>query len=352
MPATRYHVEVDTDQVELTADGYDLRHTQEFYHPYYELRPGPASRPIAAVHVACSGLRADDRPELAMLQYLASTQSRPEITADGRTVEVFARPVPDLRIRMDRPARRIEIQGDHPVHVELQLRTLLRDQLLGQLEKARGWVVFHAAAVCRDGVGVAFMGDRNAGKTTSLVALMSTGRWHFLSADRVKLRPADDGVAMRGMPARCNIHRIALENDPFLRPLARGRRYDAEDKCLVDVADLTGLAGVLQHAAAPLRVLVLPRLDPQRRGLRTRVVTDAFTIRDLVAAQLMEGTAVDKHRHWLHYLPDSSGTLGDRLDRVLGVLARSVTVVTVDSSYHDYVDAIRSGKLDPLRYVP
>jgi hypothetical protein len=345
-----YHVAIDEQQVTLTSESYDLTRIRDFYRPYYDLLAGPAARPVAVVHVACSGARAGEEPVLAMGRYLAG--SSPSVqTVNGRQVELFARPVDDVRIRVDRAAGRIDVLGDHPVHVDLQVRTLVRDQLLGQLERARGWVVFHAAAVCRDDVGVAFMGDRNAGKTTSLIALMSTGQWDFLSGDRVKLLPDATGLQMRGMPARCNLHRVSIERDPFLQPLAAGRRYDAEDKCLIDVAELTTLAGVGHRAGARLRVLVLPTLHPRYGQLTWRVVTDATSARRLVAAQLMEGTPVDKHRHWLNYLPDQAATLTHRLGRVLDALVGSVTVVTVESSYARYVEAIRAGEFDPCSFV-
>jgi hypothetical protein len=325
---------------------------QDFYHPYYRFAEDrPADGVVASVVIRCSGSAADSEPTTSMLSYLMPTPPDGVRIGSSPDEVVFQRPVPDVTVRVLRSLRRIEIGGDHPVHVELQVRTLVRDQLLGQLEKLDGWVVFHAAAVHRDGVGIAFMGERNAGKTSSLIALMSTGNYDFLSADRVKLRPAEGSPQMRGMPARCNLHRIALETDPFLRPIADGRRYDAENKCLVDIADIARLAGVDHVGSTNLRLVVLPHLSEEHRGVEVEVVTDPDRGRSEVAAQLMEGMPVDKHTHWLNYFPDAGVSLQARLHAVLRQITSDVAVIRVRSNYHDYVEAIRAGSFDPFTYV-
>ena len=314
------HATIDGETIELGSQGYDLERTRIFYQPYYELVPGRAAAdPVATVQVTCTGRGVGAVPVTDMRMYLEPTVA--QVPGEGGD-QVFPRPVADLLVRSSPARRSIQIGGDHPLHVELQVRTLVRDQLLGQLEKLHGWVVFHAAAVHLDGAGIAFMGNRNAGKTSSLIALMSTGRYDFLSADRVKLRLSDGYPQMRGMPARCNLHRIALENDPFLRPLAGGRTYDFEGKCLVDVRDLTTLAGVRHVGSADLRLIVLPELSPQHEGLNVTVVRDSAEARRCVAEQLMEGTPVDKHVHWLHYFPDARASLPERLDSVLKQVGR------------------------------
>lgn len=348
----RLFATIGSETVEVSSDDYDLRRMQDFYHPYYRFTEDPPTDgAVASVQVRCSGSMADSTPTTSMLSYLLPTPSESVRIGSSPDELVFERPVPDVTVRMQRSTRHIEISGHHPVHVELQVRTLVRDQLLGQLEKLGGWIVFHAAAVQRDGVGIAFMGERNAGKTSSLIALMSTGKYDFLSADRVKLRPAEDSLGMRGMPARCNLHRITLETDPFLKPIAEGRRYDAENKCLVDVADIVGLAGVDHVGSANLRLIVLPHLSEGHHGVDVEVVTDPGRARSEVAAQLMEGMPVDKHTHWLNYFPDAGVSLKARLDAVLKQIASGAAVIRVRSNYHDYVDAIRSGTFDPLTYV-
>lgn len=156
---------------------------------------------------------------------------------------------------------------------------------------------------------------------------------------------------MRGMPARCNLHRITIETDPFLRPIANGRRYDAEDKCLVDIADIVRLAGTSHVGSTNLRLVVLPRLSDEHRGVDVEVVTDPDRARSQVAAQLMEGMPVDKHVHWLNFFPDANVSLRARLDAVLRQITSDVVVIRVRSNYRDYVDAIRAGSFDPFTYV-
>lgn len=349
IPRTLYG-SIGEESVALTSDSYDVRRTRDFYRPYYDLvEVQPAGEPLATVQVRCSG-RATESTTTDMRSYLQAPRE-PDVTMTGRSGLIFRRPVPDLTVSVSRARRLIEITGDNPTHVELQVRTLLRDQLLGQLEKLQGWTVFHAAAVQRDGTGIVFAGDRNAGKTTSMIALMSTGKFDFLSADRVKLRAGDERPQLRGMPGRCNLHRVALTTDPVLKPLAAGRHYDREGKCLVDVGDLTRLTGVEQVAAADLGLIVFPDLWPGQKGIDVELLTDRTELRRSLTAQLMEGTPADKHVHWLHYLPDTKVSLAARLAAVAGQVGETVAAVRVRSNYHEYVSALRSGSLDFLEFV-
>jgi hypothetical protein len=343
----RLYASVEGSTIQLTASGYDLDRLRTFYRPYYDLVETDPGRPyLVSVRLACRGIGGAEPAVTAMSNYLEPSVGRP--SADGAATD-FARPVADLRVRMSRARSQVEIEGRHPTHVDLQARTLVRDQLFGQIEKSSGWVVFHGAAVQRDGLGVAVLGPRNAGKTTSLLSLMAGGRYDFLSADRVKLRAAGNAVRLRGFPARCNVHRVAVETDPFLAPLASPRRFDTEGKVLIEIGELTGLAGVRQVAQAELAVVLLPDLRGDDSDLTVTRLTRADQINEAVSAQLMEGTPVDKHTHWLHYFPDTMPSLPGRLAAVLSRLPATVVVLAVRGSHAGYTSAIRDGTFDPLR---
>ncbi len=251
----------------------------------------------------------------------------------------------------DRLSGRILLCGQRATEVGLQARTLVRDQVFRQLEKRDGSVVFHASAIELNGVGVAFAGARNCGKTASLLAFLSRRKANLISCDRVKLCAKKRGaIAISGMPARCNIHRMALERDPFLRPLvcARSVRYDRDGKALVDARSLVGLAGVGQVAAAPLGVVVFPEVLSDRESLSCEWLEDRDELRRLMRENVMEGSRNDRHVHWLGCVPDPPVTLAERIERVLDGLGESVKCVRVRAGYERYVKAIGDGSFDPL----
>lgn len=82
------------------------------------------------------------------------------------------------------PTRHVSIvrSGGAPAPARLFLR-VVRDLMHHQLLSS-GYLMLHAAVVCRDGVGVAFMGDKGAGKSSWMVRALASG-WNLIANDRV-----------------------------------------------------------------------------------------------------------------------------------------------------------------------
>ncbi|MFJ2815274.1 hypothetical protein [Streptomyces sp. NPDC087294] len=73
-----------------------------------------------------------------------------------------------------------------------QLIDFLRDLII-RTEETRGTVVLHASGVQRDGRAYAIAGVKGAGKTTTLVSVLSRPGWRYFTGDKLFCRIGEDG---------------------------------------------------------------------------------------------------------------------------------------------------------------
>jgi hypothetical protein len=332
--------------VRIAGPAAQLDRLRHFYAPYYELRHDSASDADVEI-VVCSEWHNDDRSAITDMRVFLRP-SKPTVV--GERFACFSRPVTGIEVVCDRASGRILLKGRRATEVALQGRTLVRDQVFRQIEKLMGSVVFHASAIELEGLGVAFVGARNCGKTASLLAFLSKRRANLVSGDRVKLCAADnETITMAGTPARCNIHRVALMHDPLLQSIASNSsvRYDREGKALVDAKSIVQSAGVKLLPAARLDVVMFPKIIPGPEPIHVERLTDSEEVKRLMRHNVIEGTRKDRHVHWLGLIPDPPSTLAERIEHVLERLGR-IAFVRVSGGYESYVRAIEGGLLDRL----
>lgn len=155
-------------------------------------------------------------------------------------------------------------------------------------EWRRSQVDLHAAAVEFGGQGIALCGPKMSGKSTLLLNLLLSGRFRFVSNDRVFI----DGHQVRGIPTAVKLRPDTLTRFPNLvrglpavsRPYLHNSRELGEwPDGLVDreVAEFFALStaqfakqlGAEAAASAPLKVLLFPRLDPEVDSWRLEGLT-------------------------------------------------------------------------------
>ncbi|KPI16961.1 hypothetical protein OK074_1754 [Actinobacteria bacterium OK074] len=73
-----------------------------------------------------------------------------------------------------------------------QLMDFIRDLII-RTEETRGTVVLHASGVHRDGRAYAIAGPKGAGKTTTLLSVLSRPGWRYFTGDKLFCRIAEDG---------------------------------------------------------------------------------------------------------------------------------------------------------------
>lgn len=311
-----------------------------FYRPYYafeEADEGEADWTLDLAVVANSGRRAI---ELDPAVYL----SRPA-RVDG-PLETFERPGQDMIIALDRTCRRIGITGADPAEVELQARILLRDQILQTIEKRAGDVIVHAAAVQKEGKGLAFLGSKNAGKTTALLRMMFGRGFDFVSSDRIKLtRGLGEGLHLVGVPARVNVHQAALAEGELLEAFGRNPTLAPvrQGKILIDAKQLAAAAGVSLAGSARVRGLIFPQVQPGADLTVVRLEPTEILAR--LQANLMDGGNGDSHGDWLDLHREVG--VAHAIDRLTAVTADTgLFGLSVVGDYPSYVHWLAHGGLE------
>ena len=157
---------------------------------------------------------------------------------------------------------RIEVwRGPGGDRVEGLILRVYRDLVQHHLYRA-GCVVLHAGAVARDGVAVAFVGDKGAGKSAWVIRALRHG-WSLLANDRVFVHPATRRVM--GFPIAAMISRPTLQHLPATlqraittdRIARRDHRIAGYPKIGLTPGELARAFGVDRPAGATLARIVL-----------------------------------------------------------------------------------------------
>lgn len=176
--------------------------------------------------------------------------------------------------------------GDRAVHLllhggpaprALQLVTrVLRALVLRELHD-QGYAFFHAACFTLRGMGVAVIGARSAGKTTTLLQALEHSELALVGNDKIAVAPeaVGDGETALGFPIQAGIRHgsiLALEKGPLRAYLtnAWAKRFgtapvqrDGGDRLQIRPQELATAAGTTVTSCCRLAMAIAPRLDPQ-----------------------------------------------------------------------------------------
>lgn len=315
-----------------------LRGLADFYAPYYLLKPTAPDHPDVTVTCLVDPTASTIQAPVGDMRVY---RARPQTETTSNQRRVFRRHDVDIEIVVDDKASQIVIAGSSAQEVELQARVLVRDQLLHQIEYAAGSVRFHAAAAAHDGRGVAAIGDRNVGKTTTLLTLMSALHYDFVTADRLcLLQQADSSPLMCGVPARANMHAISFQDGEVLAGLRDGTDWNnaVDNKVLVDIEALTAHLGVGITPSVRLNTVILPQLTANGTAEHTEVITDPDRARELLREHVMEGAAENNtHKRWLDYRLADRDRLPTALNTLLVTVGELCRVIRFTGTRPDYV---------------
>lgn len=241
----------------------------------------------------------DLEPDAATVTLLQGAVAAPGefedvVRAEGKKVKEASREIPGGRLILKRqtgvlmavwPGRAVAA-GD--MRRNLNQAVNLINHVYAATVMARGFRLFHAAAVVRGGRAVVLAGVPGAGKSTTSLHFVEAG-WRFLSNDRVLARATPDGgVEVRGYPKQPRVNPGTLVHHPRLAAMLEPHEREAlqalpaddlwalERKCDVDLDAQYGSGTVL--LAAKMAMLVVLRWRPGR--------TDPAVFRQLGTGEL------------------------------------------------------------------
>lgn len=143
------------------------------------------------------------------------------------------------------------------------------------VEQARGSIVLHSAAVVdpANGQVAAIVGPKGAGKTTTMLALIATGRYRYFSGDKVLLDMHEGALRARGWPDFPHIGIGTLRQHPDLAARLGialtnddGAPLSDRDKVLIDPALLMSNIDTSERGDGTLGALILPGVDRAGNG--------------------------------------------------------------------------------------
>jgi hypothetical protein len=338
----RFHLHLDGTDINFYGDYFCLNQLAEFYRPYYAFDRNLSDNPQLRIYVTVEndagphGKRVRD-----VSDYLLASDF--ELLEPG--VRQSCRPVSGIEVIVAERDGSIYLFGASKDDLMLQLRMFVRDQILQKIQEQAGSVLIHASAVERSGLGIIFVGDRNAGKTSSLLAYAARGDYNIVSSDRVALRATESEIVGSGFPARCNAHRIACETDPILsRIVPRSTLLnDTGAKVLVPLEEIAAVAGTRVSGNFKLSAIVLPRIDSEFSSLAVERIAGREQLIEMLRYNELRGGVNDGHVHWLNYFVISDREVGANRQRIADLIAREIPVYRVHASYSAYVKAIETG---------
>jgi HprK-related kinase B len=174
-----------------------------------------------------------------------------------------------------------------------QVINFINSQFLNWLQQD-GYSLCHAAALSRNGSGLAIAGLSGGGKSTLMLNLLDDEATSYVTNDRLLVRRQEKVIHAVGIPKLPRINPGTIVNNPRLSPMLeeRTRRkllqldkaelWNLEQKYDVDIEDLYG-SGRIQHETSLQRFLVLNWQHDAAEQLRLARV-DLLTRPDLLSA--------------------------------------------------------------------
>jgi hypothetical protein len=160
-------------------------------------------------------------------------------------------------------AARLFVSPGSWVHIIEFLRALV-----WELEVARGTLVLHAAAVEKDGAAYALSGAKGAGKTTTLLDILRSPGFRFVSGDKLfATRGADGGIGVTGWPDFPHVGWGTIKARPRLfkavvRDLGLVPSDNPREKVVLPHAWYREVIGFeICARRLPLAAFVLPQID-------------------------------------------------------------------------------------------
>ncbi|MFD9483381.1 hypothetical protein ACFWBX_05140 [Streptomyces sp. NPDC059991] len=273
LPSRRERIGVTEAVVEISAPSPFVDYVRWYTEGYFASQPPPAQVRLFVHEMPLKRWRAVQQARLAPPLRRAVLPSAPDTICfvdDGeRAVHLL------LPVGLHRHSMLVVVRI---------LRALVLRELLG-----RGHPFFHAACFAVKGMGVALLGPRTVGKTTTLLHALDHPEAALVSNDKFALVPAADSESMvaLGFPIQIGIRAgsvLALAEGPLRAFLMRRWsqrygdveiRYDRDTRLRVRPQELAAASDSVVMSRCRLSMAIKPHLDPRAAAPRLERLNSA-----------------------------------------------------------------------------
>ncbi len=133
----------------------------------------------------------------------------------------------------------------------------LIESLRNRILESKGAIFFHGASISIDDKAAIFLGNKNSGKTTTILNFLASGQAEYMSNDRVALLKEDGVIKVIGSPTNIGLRATTLEANNKLKGLIynkinRKMQLDAESRIVLSVKQLRESLKIEEKSEAKL----------------------------------------------------------------------------------------------------
>ncbi|MET9779213.1 hypothetical protein ABZ023_34055 [Streptomyces sp. NPDC006367] len=217
---------------------------------------------------------------------------------------------------------------------ERYLMRVVREVVL-RCSESRGWTSFHAAAAALDDHGVLIAAPSGAGKTTVLTALAAHHGADLIASDRALVTAGAGMVA--GVPISVRIGGGTLSalapREVLPNPHSLPGAFGSARKAALTPREFAHAFSARVREAAPLRLVVVPRLHDDDQALSSRLLT-SDRARTALAAVCCTPHDEDWLEPWFAVRTRPVDDLARQAAALIGSLAATVPVLQVTAGVH------------------
>lgn len=183
--------------------------------------------------------------------------------------------------------------------------------ILTKTLQQKGYVILHGACASRNGEGFVISGNKRAGKTVTLLNLLSRG-YDYVANDRLALKQENDHVVVVGIPFSMGIIVDDAKKVFDISDCKIARDGDKE-KVYLNNDDVSKKFNVCIHSVVKLNTILLPKYNANAKSLTINNEPDMVTY--LGYDNIMTDNCVIENKSFLNELFNVAYTNSDFLNR-------------------------------------
>jgi hypothetical protein len=340
--------------VGLRSDADLLENFTEYFGGYFVVTPN--RHPDAAVTSTADPELFQRLKEAATSEGVRRSDEETELAVDARHSIIHRRDVDEAKgkveehcVVLSEPGREVLVAlpgsfSSRRKTVKRSLRNLMKLQLI-----EAGWLPFHSAACVLGGTGICILGEKFAGKTSTLVNLLARPGARLVSNDNLFLRDGGGFVQGCGFPNNAGLRLGILAAHPWLvdaleqRPGSYHPQVDPAtlrdlldtipeadlggrpEKVVLLATELAHLLGIGIEQVAPIGLFLVVTYDPSLEQSELTPLTDPQEIRRRLAPHVRRLDA-EKQDFLQRFFGFDDESLDRAFDGLQATLASGVAV--------------------------